>query len=98
VEVWAAAENALKHALESQGIAYSINTGDGAFYEADRRDRAQASVRFNLQYKTAANAAAAGEDAAEDVATPQVILGSVERMTGILTEHFAGKWPLWLHL
>ena len=133
VEVWEAAENALKQALESQGIAYTINPGDGAFYgpkidvrltDAIGRKHQCGTIqldfnlplRFNLQYKTAANAAAAGEEAADGVAAPQVeakanelkpgferpvmvhraILGSVERMTGILTEHFAGKWPLWL--
>jgi len=131
VEVWDAAENALKQALESQGISYTINPGDGAFYgpkidvrltDAIGRKHQCGTIqldfnlpqRFNLQYKTAANTAAASEEVAEapqvveaktnelkpgferPVMVHRAILGSVERMTGILIEHFAGKWPLWL--
>ena len=133
VEVWDAAENALKQALESQNIAYTINPGDGAFYgpkidvrltDAIGRKHQCGTIqldfnlpqRFNLQYKTAANAtsSAVDEETAPQVAdvaaktnelkpgferpvmVHRAILGSVERMTGILIEHFAGKWPLWL--
>jgi len=130
VEIWDAAENALKLALESQNIAYTINAGDGAFYgpkidvrltDAIGRKHQCGTIqldfnlpqRFNLQYKTAGNAAAADEvsetapqvEAKTNELKPgferpvmihRAILGTVERMTGILTEHFAGKWPLWL--
>jgi len=123
VEVWDAAESALKQALESQQIAYTINPGDGAFYgpkidvrltdAIGRKHQCgtiqldfQLPLRFNLQYKTSANPTeeAPQVDAGSElkpgferpVMVHRAILGSVERMTGILIEHFAGKWPLWL--
>ena len=84
-----------------------LNEADGAFYgpkiditvfDALRRKFQLATIqldfqlpeRFKLQYAT--------EGAAFDrpVIIHRAILGSVERMTAILTEHFAGKWPFWL--
>ena len=62
----------------------------------------QLPIRFNLRYKTAASATAAGADAegGDNFERPVIIhramLGSVERMAAILIEHYAGKWPFWL--
>ncbi|KAI8867826.1 threonyl-tRNA synthetase [Ramicandelaber brevisporus] len=54
--------------------------------------------RFNLEYRT--SEVADGTEASQSMKRPvmihRAILGSLERMTGILTEHFAGKWPFWL--
>jgi threonyl-tRNA synthetase len=125
IDVWNAAEDALKQALESEGILYTLNPGDGAFYgpkidvrltDAIGRKHQCGTVqldfnlpqRFNLQYKTAVNFEKTDEEAPavsegelkpgyeRPVMVHRAILGSVERMTGILVEHFAGKWPLWL--
>ncbi|KAJ1950786.1 threonyl-tRNA synthetase, partial [Linderina macrospora] len=60
----------------------------------------QLPLRFQLQYRAAAAAKEEGAEAASDFQRPVIIhraiLGSVERMIAILTENFAGKWPLWL--
>ena len=131
-EVWDAAEEALKQALESEGISYTLNPGDGAFYgpkidvrltDAIGRKHQCGTIqldfnlpqRFNLQYKASSNTAVEEEERDQSTEAPAIvsqehlktgferpvmvhraILGSVERMTGVLTEHFAGKWPLWL--
>jgi threonyl-tRNA synthetase len=128
-EVWNSAENALKEALESEGVPYTLNPGDGAFYgpkidirltDAIGRKHQCGTIqldfnlpaRFNLQYqgKGAAVAAEALETPTVEtsgdgglkpgferpVMVHRAILGSVERMAGILTEHYAGKWPMWL--
>jgi threonyl-tRNA synthetase len=104
---WDFTEAALAGALERLGIEYHLNEGDGAFYgpkiDLHMKDvlgrswqmgtiqlDAQMPRRFGLNY--------AGEDNREH--TPYVIhralLGSLERFIGILIEHFAGDFPLWL--
>jgi threonyl-tRNA synthetase len=104
---WDFTEAALASALERQGIDYELNEGDGAFYgpkiDLHMKDvlgrswqmgtiqlDAQMPGRFGLNY--------AGRDNREH--TPYVIhralLGSLERFIGILIEHFAGDFPLWL--
>jgi threonyl-tRNA synthetase len=106
-EEWDEAEGALAAALESQGIPYEINAGDGAFYGpkidvhlTDSLGRSwqlgtiqldpNMPERFGLSY--------IGADNAEH--TPLMIhracMGTFERFIGILTEHFAGEFPLWL--
>ena len=106
-EDWETATNALKEALDSKGLPYTINEGDGAFYGPKIDFHLQDSIgrtwqcgtiqldfqmpeRFDLNY--------IGEDGAKHrpVMIHRVILGSVERFIAILTEHFAGAFPLWL--
>ncbi len=106
-ENWQKAEAALKAALEKQGLKYKINAGDGAFYGpkidfhiADAIGRTwQAGTvqldfampeRFNLEYIAADGARQ------RPVMLHRVIFGSIERFIGILIEHFAGAFPLWL--
>ena len=105
--VWDQAENDLKNALEKAGLDYKINEGDGAFYgpkidvkvkDAIGRQWQLATIqldfqlpqRFNLSYT----------DSTGDKKTPVVIhralLGSLERFMGVIIEHFAGAFPLWL--
>ncbi|KAK9915530.1 hypothetical protein WJX75_000385 [Coccomyxa subellipsoidea] len=107
LEQWDAAEAALKQALDATGKGWELNEADGAFYgpkiditvfDALRRKFQcatiqldfQLPVRFDLQYK------GANEAFERPVIVHRAILGSVERMLAILTENFAGKWPLWL--
>ncbi|CCH63123.1 hypothetical protein TBLA_0J01260 [Henningerozyma blattae CBS 6284] len=111
LETWNAAETKLASALKSWGGKWEINEGDGAFYgpkidimisDALRRWHQCATIqldfqlpnRFELEFKAQDNKS---EEAYErPVMIHRAILGSVERMTAILTEHFAGKWPFWL--
>lgn len=105
--MWDQAEAALKAALDEAGRAWELNEGDGAFYGPkiditvfDALGRKfqcatiqldfQLPIRFKLQY------ASEEGPAGTPVIVHRAILGSVERMFAILTEHFAGKWPLWL--
>ena len=105
--LWDRAEAGLKAALDATGEAYEINPGDGAFYGpkidfhvADSIGRTwqlgtiqldyQAPERFDLKY--------VGEDNSEHrlVVIHRAVSGSFERLLGILIEHFAGAFPLWL--
>lgn len=56
----------------------------------------QLPIRFNLEYKTSSNETEAADSFERPVMVHRAMLGSVERMTAILTEHFGGKWPFWL--
>ncbi|KAI5192929.1 threonyl-tRNA synthetase [Nematocida minor] len=108
VEVWDKAEEQLKDALEKSRIEWSINEGDGAFYGpkidisvSDALGRKhqcgtvqldfQLPLRFDLKF---ANAEGTME---RPVMIHRAILGSVERMTGILLEHYKGRLPPWLN-
>ncbi|KAJ1844269.1 threonyl-tRNA synthetase, partial [Coemansia sp. RSA 2708] len=110
IGVWDRAEQQLQEALNEFGAAWELNPGDGAFYgpkiditicDALGRDQQCATIqldfqlpeRFQLQFR--APRADDGEFQ-RPVIIHRAILGSVERMIAILTEHFAGKWPLWL--
>ena len=107
VETWDAATEILKSAVEEMGKSYVINEGDGAFYGpkldfhlADSLGRTwqcgtiqldmQLPERFELEY--------VGEDGLKHhpVMIHRVVLGSIERFIGVITEHFAGAFPLWL--
>ena len=106
-EVWEIATEALRKALEKKGINYRLNPGDGAFYGPkidfhleDSLGRTwqcgtiqldfQMPERFDLNY--------IGSDGEKHrpVIVHRTILGSIERFFGILIEHFAGKFPVWL--
>ncbi|GAV53096.1 hypothetical protein ZYGR_0AI03780 [Zygosaccharomyces rouxii] len=111
LETWNAAEATLEAALNNWGGKWELNPADGAFYgpkidimisDALRRWHQCATIqldfqlpaRFDLEYKS--NNENEGESHERPVMIHRAILGSVERMTAILTEHFAGKWPFWL--
>ncbi len=104
---WDAAEAALQKALETTGTPYTINPGDGAFYGpkidfhlVDSIGRTwqcgtlqldfQMPERFELEYT--------GPDGEKHrpVMIHRTVYGSIERFIGILTEHYAGAFPLWL--
>ncbi|CCK69517.1 threonine--tRNA ligase THS1 KNAG_0C04150 [Huiozyma naganishii CBS 8797] len=111
IETWDAAEARLESALKKWGGNWEVNPGDGAFYgpkidimisDALRRWHQCATIqldfqlpnRFELEFKAKENEGS--ENYERPVMIHRAILGSVERMTAILTEHFAGKWPFWL--
>jgi len=104
---WEAAQMALVNALRKKYLDYTINEGEGAFYgpkidiklkDALKREWQCATIqcdftlpeRFDLKY--------IGQDGKEyrPIMLHRVILGSLERFTGALIEHFAGAMPLWL--
>lgn len=106
-EEWNMAESSLKEALDEGGLDYKINEGDGAFYGPkidfhieDSLGRSwqcgtiqldfQLPQRFELEY--------IGSDGEKHrpIVIHRVIFGSIERFIGILIEHFAGKFPVWL--
>lgn len=112
IETWNGAEAKLQSALEKWGGNWEINEGDGAFYgpkidimisDALKRWYQCATIqldfqlpsRFELEFK-AKDTEGATEKYERPVMIHRAILGSVERMTAILTEHFGGKWPFWL--
>ena len=107
VEEWEANQEILKKAITGMGKDYVINEGDGAFYGPkldfhieDCLGRtwqcgtiqldSQLPERFNLEYT--------GEDGQKHrpVMIHRVVFGSIERFIGVITEHFAGAFPLWL--
>jgi threonyl-tRNA synthetase len=106
-EQWAKAEAALAEALESQGREYELNPGDGAFYGpkidfhiTDALGRSwqcgtcqldfQMPERFELYYT------GTDDGAHRPVMIHRALLGSMERFAGILIEHYAGRFPVWL--
>jgi threonyl-tRNA synthetase len=106
-EEWDFTEGALRAALEKRGIEYFVNEGDGAFYgpkidlhmtDALGRSWQMGTIQLDAQMPQNFGLSYAGADNKEH--TPYVIhralLGSLERFMGILIEHFAGAFPLWL--
>ena len=106
-ETWDMATETLKKAISAMGKDFIINEGDGAFYGpkldfhlADSLGRTwqcgtiqldmQMPERFDLEY--------VGEDGGKHrpVMIHRVVLGSIERFIGVITEHFAGAFPAWL--
>jgi threonyl-tRNA synthetase len=106
-EMWDAAEGALKGALESQGLEYELNEGDGAFYgpkidlhmtDSIGRSWQLGTVQLDYQMPERFGLTYTGADNAEHqpVMIHRALLGSFERIIGILIEHYGGEFPLWL--
>ena len=106
-EDWALAENGLKDALDAAGLKYVINEGDGAFYgpkidfhliDAIGRTWQCGTIQLDFQLPQRFELEYVGADSEKHrpIMIHRVIFGSIERFIGILTEHFAGKFPLWL--
>src|SRR5579875_3143749 len=106
-EMWDRAEGALENALKRAGLEYEINAGDGAFYgpkiDLHMRDSLGRSwqlgtVQLDYQMAERLDASYVGADNAEHrpVMIHRALLGSFERFIGILIEHYAGEFPLWL--
>ncbi len=106
-EIWELATNALKDALHEKGMEYKINEGDGAFYgpkidfhleDCLGRTWQCGTIQLDFLMPEKFNLVYIGEDGQKHrpVMIHRVIFGSIERFIGILTEHFAGAFPLWL--
>lgn len=104
---WNAAEKHLEDALKKNKIAYEINAGDGAFYgpkidfhvkDALGRTWQLATIQVDYQMPQRFKCEYEGADGQRHTAVMlhRAILGSMERFMGVITEHFAGKFPLWL--
>lgn len=107
IETWDRAEDALKKALERAGRTYTINEGDGAFYGpkldfkvTDALGRVWQCATVQLDYQFPEQFDLTYVDADGKLKRPvmihRAILGSLERFIGILVEHFAGAFPVWL--
>ncbi len=106
-EDWDAATEGLKNALEKLDLPYTINEGDGAFYGPkidfhleDSLGRTWQCGTIQLDFQMPLNFGLEYVDEKGEKQRPimihRVCFGSIERFIGILTEHFAGKFPLWL--
>ena len=106
-EDWAAAEEGLKVALDKLGMDYVVNEGDGAFYGPkidfhleDSLGRTWQCGTVQLDFQTPINFDLEYVDADGTKKRPimlhRVCFGSIERFIGILIEHYAGKFPVWL--
>jgi threonyl-tRNA synthetase len=105
--IWDKAEQALEQALNSQGISWQLNKGDGAFYGPkidfalrDSLGRVWQCGTIQLDFAVPArlDASYIAEDSSRQVPVMihRAILGSLERFIGVLIEHYAGKFPTWL--
>jgi threonyl-tRNA synthetase len=105
--VWDHAEGALKEACATAGVEYTLNPGEGAFYgpklefvlrDAIGRDWQCGTLQVDFNTPGRLDAEYVGEDGARHVPVMlhRAILGSFERFLGIVIEHYAGRFPLWL--
>ena len=107
IETWNKAESALASAMEKKGIKYVLNPGDGAFYGPKLDFKLRDSMnriwqcgtiqldmnlpeRFDLTYINESG------EKVRPIMLHRALFGSIERFIGIITEHFAGAYPLWL--
>ena len=106
-EQWETATNALKKALETLGKKYEINEGDGAFYgpkidfhleDSIGRTWQCGTIQLDFQMPERFDLTYVGQDGDKHrpVMIHRVVFGSIERFIAILTEHYAGAFPLWL--
>ena len=106
-ETWDKAENALKEAVEATGLEYTLSPGEGAFYgpklefhlkDTIGREWQCGTLQMDFVLPERLDASYIGSDGEKHrpVMLHRAILGSLERFIGILIEHYAGKFPLWL--
>jgi threonyl-tRNA synthetase len=106
-DLWDRSEAALKNALDSQGLEYTINEGDGAFYGpkidihmTDSLGRSWQLGTCQLDYNFPARFdltyTGADNQDHQPVMIHRALMGSYERFIGILLEHFSGELPVWL--
>ncbi len=104
---WEMATNALQEALEAKGVNYKVNPGDGAFYgpkidfhlrDCLGRTWQCGTIQLDFQMPEKFDMHYIGEDGQKHrpVMIHRTIYGSIERFIAILTEHYAGAFPLWL--
>jgi threonyl-tRNA synthetase len=106
-EMWDKAEAALQKALDNRGLAYEVNEGDGAFYgpkidlhmtDAIGRSWQLGTVQLDYVMPERFDLTYTGADNAEHrpVMIHRALMGSFERFIGMLIEHYAGEFPVWL--
>ena len=106
-EMWALATEGLQGALDDLGVTYTINEGDGAFYgpkidfhlmDCIGRTWQCGTIQLDMNLPERFDLTYVGEDGEKHrpVMIHRVVFGSIERFIGIITEHFAGAFPLWL--
>lgn len=106
-EEWKVAEDGLREALEELGLKYIINEGDGAFYgpkidfhleDCIGRTWQCGTIQLDMQMPQRFDLSYIGNDGEKHrpVMVHRVAFGSIERFIGILIEHYAGKFPVWL--
>ncbi len=106
-ELWRLAEDSLRKALDSQGLTYEVDEGGGAFYgpkidikikDALGREWQLSTIQFDFNLPERFDMKYIGEDGKEHqpFMVHRALLGSIERFFGILIEHYAGEFPLWL--
>ncbi len=106
-EDWELATSALKQALETKGLDYDINEGDGAFYgpkidiklkDAIGRKWQCATIQCDFSLPQRFDLSYIGQDGRKHrpVMLHRVVLGTIERFMGVLIEHYAGAFPVWL--
>jgi threonyl-tRNA synthetase len=106
-EQWDQAEAALAKACDSMGLAYTVNKGEGTFYapklefvlrDALGRDWQCGTIQLDYVLPDRLDASYIAEDGnrKRPVMLHRAITGSLERFIGVLIEHYAGKFPLWL--
>ena len=107
LEDWETATDALREAIEELGRTYEINEGDGAFYgpkldfhlvDAIGRTWQCGTIQLDMQMPERFELEYTGADGQKHrpVMIHRVVFGSIERFIGILIEHFAGAFPVWL--
>ncbi len=105
--VWDKAEAALKEATQAAGLDYTLNPGEGAFYgpklefvlrDTIGREWQCGTLQVDFVLPERLDATYVGEDGVKHrpVMLHRAILGSFERFIGVLIEHYAGRFPLWL--
>lgn len=106
-EVWDRAEAALKHAVDAAGMEWTLNPGEGAFYgpkleytlrDSIKREWQCGTIQVDFNLPGRLGAFFIGEDGEKHIPVMihRALFGSLERFAGILTEHYAGRFPLWL--
>lgn len=106
-EDWEVATESLRNALDDLGLPYVVNEGDGAFYgpkidfhleDSIGRTWQCGTIQLDFQLPQRFEMEYVGEDGAkhQPIMVHRVVFGSIERFIGILIEHFAGKFPVWL--
>ncbi|MBK7229441.1 MAG: threonine--tRNA ligase [Ignavibacteriales bacterium] len=106
-ELWLKAEDSLRKALEKENLSYEVDEGGGAFYgpkidikikDALGREWQLSTIQFDFNLPERFGMTYIGEDGKEHrpFMVHRALLGSIERFFGILIEHYAGEFPLWL--
>ena len=106
-EDWEMATNGLRNALDEMGLKYIVNEGDGAFYgpkidfhlrDSIGRTWQCGTIQLDFQLPQRFEAEYVAEDGTKKrpIMIHRVCFGSIERFIGILIEHYAGKFPVWL--